>query len=156
MKKSFVDWAMTKMESYPQWMFNVFWTDETHFTLHRHVNVQNIRTWAMFYMREYRTKSLHSAELATWCRFTSSFTVGSLYFEKQCLVLGWKTFILTAECYPTLLCDKVVPTLSQRIMLPVISFMSDDASPYNVNLVKWFLLSIFDKNRLISQCCKTI
>lgn len=120
-------------------MFKVFWTDETHFTLHGHVNIQNIRTWAMFYMREYRTKSLHSAELATWCKFSSSFTVGSLYFEKQCLVLGWKTFILTAECYPTLLCDKVVPTLSQRIMLPVISFMSDDASPYYANLVKRFL-----------------
>ncbi|GBN23107.1 hypothetical protein AVEN_232588-1 [Araneus ventricosus] len=42
-KQNFATWALAQMERDPQWLLNVLWTDEGHFSLHGDVNTQNSR-----------------------------------------------------------------------------------------------------------------
>ena len=44
-RKSFVKWALIKMEYKPQWLFNVSRTDEAHFEKYRDVNAHNSCIW---------------------------------------------------------------------------------------------------------------
>lgn len=153
-RETFAKWALARMESDPQWLFNVFWTDEAHFTLHGDVNTQNTRIWATSNPREYTTTPLQPAKVTVWCGFTSSFIVGPFFFEEPCPTLGWKTCTVTAERYLTLLRDEVVPALNQRGVLSVITFMQDGAPPHFANPVKQFLLDTFGVDRVIARGCK--
>lgn len=157
MRKSFAVWAMARIENDPQWLFNVFWTDEAHFTLHGDVNTQDTHIWATTNPREYTTHALQSPKVTVWCGFTSSFIVGPFFFEEPCPKSGWKTCTVTHECYLALLREKVVPALQQRNALSVISFMKDGAPLHYANPVKRFLLRTFGKDRkvtVISGGCK--
>jgi hypothetical protein len=45
-REVFARWAFSKMEQDENWLFNILWTDEAHFSLHGGVNSQNCRIWA--------------------------------------------------------------------------------------------------------------
>ncbi|GBM50874.1 hypothetical protein AVEN_178143-1 [Araneus ventricosus] len=100
------------MERDPQWLLNVLWIGEAHFSLHGDVNTQNSRICAMLNPREYLTKPLLSPHVTVKCGFTTSFILGPFFFEEHCPVSSWKTCTLTAKRYVALLRDHVVRYLS--------------------------------------------
>lgn len=153
-RHAFATWALAQMDRDPQWLLNIMWTDEAHFSLHGEVNTQNSRIWATSNPHAYTTKPLHSPHVTVWCGFTASFIIGPLFFEERCPVSGWKTCSVTAERYLTLLNDHVVPALQQRRALSSVTFMQDGAPPHVSRSVKTFLLSKFTEDRLISRGCK--
>lgn len=153
-RQNFATWALEQMQRNPQWLLNVMWTDEAHFSLHGDVNTQNSRIWATSNPREYQSQPLHSPHITVWCGFTASFILGPFFFEEHCPVSGWKTCTVNAERYLTLLRDHVVPALQERHALPVVTFMQDGAPPHIARDVKMFLLATFTEDRVISRGCK--
>ncbi|GFW06019.1 uncharacterized protein TNCV_4478131 [Trichonephila clavipes] len=101
------------MEQDPTWVFNILWTDETHFSLHGDVNNHNCPICATSNPREYTQKPLHSPKVTAWCGSTGSFIIGPFFFETQCPVNGWITETVNAQRYLTLLRETVVPCLIQ-------------------------------------------
>ena len=61
------------------------WADETHFSLHDVVNIQNSRIWATPNNREYHSQPLHSAHVTVWCGFTASFNLGPFFLNNLLL-----------------------------------------------------------------------
>ncbi|GFV07948.1 uncharacterized protein TNCV_2620091 [Trichonephila clavipes] len=102
-REAFAKWAFSKMEQDPTWVFNILWTDVTHFSLHGDVNNHNCPNWATSNPREYTQKPLHSPKLAAWCGFTGSFIIGPIFFETQYPVNGWISETVNAQRYLTLL-----------------------------------------------------
>lgn len=150
----FATWALAQMDRDPQWLLNVMWTDEAHFSLHGDVNTQNSRIWATSNPREYQTKPMHSPRVTVWCGFTAAFILGPFFFEESCPASGWKTCTVTAERYLTLLRNQVVPALQERHALPSVTFMQDGAPAHFAREVKAFLLDTFTEDRVISRGCK--
>lgn len=153
-RQKFATWALEQMQRNPQWLLNVMWTDEAHFSLHCDVNTQNSRIWATSNPREYHSQPLHSPHITVWCGFTASFILGPFFFEEHCPVSGFKTCTVTAKRYLTLLRDHVVPALQERHVLPVVTFMQDGAPPHFARDAKRFLLATFTEDRVISRGCK--
>ncbi|KFM66509.1 hypothetical protein X975_13440, partial [Stegodyphus mimosarum] len=141
------------MERNPQWLLNVMWTDEAHFSLHGDVNTQNRRIWETSNPREYQSQPLHSPHVTVWCGFTASFILGPFFFEELCPVYGVKTCTITAARYLTLLRDHVVPVLQERHALPVVTFMQDDAPPHTARESRRSCWNL-SEDRVISRGCK--
>ncbi|GFU74151.1 DUF4817 domain-containing protein [Trichonephila clavipes] len=127
------------MEQDPNWVFNILWTDEAHFSLHGDVNNHNCRIWATSNPREYTQKPLHYPKVTAWCGFTGSFIIGP-FFETQFPVNGWIMETVNAQRYLTLLRETVVPCLIQRGQISNVTFMQDGATSHTANPVKAFLI----------------
>ena len=79
-RQNFAPKAMAKKEHNPQWLLNVMWIDEAHFSLHGKVNMQNTRFWVTSNSGEYRSQPLSSPHVPVWCSFTGSFILGPFFF----------------------------------------------------------------------------
>ena len=71
--------ALAQIDRDPQWLLNIMWTDEAHFSLHGDVNTQNCRIWVTSNPHAYITKPLHSPHVTVWCSFTASFILGPFF-----------------------------------------------------------------------------
>ncbi|GFW15049.1 uncharacterized protein TNCV_983411 [Trichonephila clavipes] len=99
------------MEQDPTWVFNILWTDESHFSLHGDVNNHNCHIWATSNPRPF-------------------------FFETQCSVNGWITETVNAQRYLTLRRETVVPCLIQRGQIANVTFMQDGATSHTANPVR--------------------
>ena len=86
-----------------------------------------------------------------WCGFTDSYIIGSLFFETQCPVNGWKTVTVNVQCYLTLQREKGVICLQERNTLSVITFMQDGESSHTATPVKAFQEQTFEEDNIISK-----
>ncbi|GFT91826.1 DUF4817 domain-containing protein [Nephila pilipes] len=79
------------------------------------LNTHYCPLWATSNPQVYTEKPLHSPKVTVWCEFTDSFIKGSLFFETQCPVNGWKKVTVNAQRYLTLLCEKAVSCLHEKM-----------------------------------------
>ena len=121
-------WALSKIEQYSSWVFNILWTYEAHFSLHGDVNTHNCRIWATSCPRVYTDKPPRSPKLTMWCVFTGSFIIGPFFFKKQSPISGWKKVKVNAQRYLNLLRLKIVPYLREKDVLDFATLMQEGAT----------------------------
>lgn len=66
----------------PNWLFNVLWTDEAHFSLNGYVNTKNSVIWADGNPHQVFPQPLHSPKVTVWCAFNGYFILGPYFFEE--------------------------------------------------------------------------
>ncbi|GFX64673.1 integrase catalytic domain-containing protein [Trichonephila clavipes] len=65
------------------WLSNLLWTDEAHFTLRGSVNTHNCRIWATENPRTVVETPLHDEKVTVWVGFTTSTVIGPFFFEEM-------------------------------------------------------------------------
>ena len=80
---NFVTNFLTRILVYNEWPWNIFCSNEAHFTLDGAVNSQNCRIWGSTRPFVVHECSLHSDYLCVWCGFTADFNFGPFFFEQN-------------------------------------------------------------------------
>jgi hypothetical protein len=137
----------------PQWLDNVFWTDEAHFQLNGGVNTHNCRIWSLNNPHSVIQQGLHDSKVTVWCGFTSRFIIGPYFFEQ---IVDGRTNAVTVngQRYLNMLRDYAIPLLQEHDIENIV-FMQDGAPPHIFNPVKQFLRNTFG-DRIISRQILTL
>ncbi|UYV69258.1 K02A2.6-like [Cordylochernes scorpioides] len=83
MRQEFAAWVFRQIDSDENWLSNVLWTDDAHFSLNGEFNIQNSRFWATENPRNFTEMPLYQPRVTVLCGFTSSFIIGPFFFEKS-------------------------------------------------------------------------
>ncbi|UYV69818.1 hypothetical protein LAZ67_7000861 [Cordylochernes scorpioides] len=83
MRQEFAAWVFRKIDIDENWLSNVLWTDDAHFSLNGESNIQNSRFWATENPRIFTEMPLYQPRVIVLCGFTSSFIIGPFFFEKS-------------------------------------------------------------------------
>ena len=116
-RRAFAVWAFQKMAEDDDWLGNVLWTDEDHFTLRGSVNTHNCRVWATENPRTVVTHPLHDEKVVmVWVAFTTSTVIGPFFFEEM-RDSGFVTATVTGERYADTLQNRIIPSLAEKHLL---------------------------------------
>ncbi|GFX94615.1 uncharacterized protein TNCV_3088441 [Trichonephila clavipes] len=115
------------------WMSNLLWTDEAHFTLRGSVNTHNCRIWATKNPRTVVETPLHD-EKVTEMRDS-----------------GFVTATVTGERYADMLQNRIIPSLTDKHLLERTIFMQDGAPPHISRRVKDLLRRSFGDDHVLSH-----
>ncbi|GFU82361.1 DUF4817 domain-containing protein [Trichonephila clavipes] len=85
-RRAFAVWAFQKMAEDDDWLSNLLWTDEAHFTLQGSVNTHNCRIWANENPRTVVETPLHDEKVTVWVGFTTSTVIGP-FSSRKCVIL---------------------------------------------------------------------
>lgn len=140
--------TIAQIQANPQWLDNVFWTDEAHFQLNGGVNTHNCRIWSSNNRHLVIQQGLHDLKVTVWCGFTSRFIIGPYFFEENAAG-ETKTVTVNGERYLNMLHDYAIPSLRHQNIENII-FMQDGAPPHIFKPVKQFLSNTFG-DRVISR-----
>ncbi|GFV83887.1 uncharacterized protein TNCV_387951 [Trichonephila clavipes] len=94
--RAFAVWAFQKMAEDDDWLSNLLWTDEAHFTLRGSVDTPNCRIWATENPRTVVETPLHDEKVTVWVGFTTSTVIGPFFFEEM-RDSGFVTATVTGE-----------------------------------------------------------
>ncbi|UYV70622.1 hypothetical protein LAZ67_8000048 [Cordylochernes scorpioides] len=83
MRQEFAAWVFRQIDSDENWLSNVLWTNDAHFSLNGEFNIQNSRFWATENPRIFTEMPLYQPRVTVLCGFTSSFIIGPFFFEKS-------------------------------------------------------------------------
>ncbi|GFY11648.1 uncharacterized protein TNCV_4231171 [Trichonephila clavipes] len=135
------------------WLSNLLWTDEAHFTLRGSVNTHNCRIWATENPRTVVETPLHDEKVTVWVGFTTSTVIGPFFFEEM-RDSGFVTATVTGERYADMLQNCIIPSLADKHLLERTIFMQDGAPPHIARRVKDFLCRSFGmlKDNIRLQC----
>jgi transposase len=142
--------AIVIMETEENWLYNILWTDEAHFSISGHVNTKNCVVWADQNPHRLHSRPLFSPRITVWCGFTSNFILGPYFFEEQRANGTVHTVTVTGARYLDLLQTFIIPQLQQLQVLQETTFQHDGAPPHNTIAVRRFLAEHFG-NRIISR-----
>lgn len=145
--------TIAEIQVNPQWLDNVFWTDEAHFELNGGVNTHNCRIWSINNPQVNIQQGLHDLKVTVWCGFTSRFIIGPYFFEQ---IENGRTspVTVTGQRYLNMLRDYAIPLLQEHDIENII-FMQDGAPPHIFNPVKQFLRNTFGDRVISRQFPKT-
>ncbi|UYV72345.1 hypothetical protein LAZ67_9002716 [Cordylochernes scorpioides] len=129
MRQEFAAWVFRQIDIEENWLSNVLWTDDAHFSLKGEFNIQNSRIWATENPRNFTEMPLYQPRVTVLCGFTS-FIIGPFFFEKSMEEL-LKPFLAKA--------------------LSEITFMKDGGPPHISRGAKQLLKDTFGENRVISR-----
>ncbi|UYV79775.1 hypothetical protein LAZ67_18000608 [Cordylochernes scorpioides] len=128
-RQEFLAWVFLQIDIDENWLSNVLWTDEAHFSLNGEVNTQNSRIWATENPRIFTEMPLYQVRVTVWCGFTSSFVIGSFFFEE----INERTF------------------KTDRQALSETTFMQDGGPPHISRGAKQLLKDTFGEYCVISR-----
>ncbi|GFX90703.1 uncharacterized protein TNCV_3195211 [Trichonephila clavipes] len=149
-RRAFAVWTFQKMAEDDDWLSNLLWTDETHFTLRGSVNTHNCRIWATENPRTVVKTPLHDEKVTVWVGFTTSTIIGPFFFEEM-RDSGFATATVTGERYADMLQNRIIPSLADKHLLERTIFMQDGASPHIARRVKDLLRRSFGDDRVLSR-----
>ncbi|GFX83506.1 uncharacterized protein TNCV_324551 [Trichonephila clavipes] len=95
------------------WLSNLLWTDEAHFTLRGSVNTYNCRIPATENPRTVVETPLHDEKVTVWVGFTTSTVIGTFFFEEM-RDSGFVTATVTGERYADMLQNCIIPSLADK------------------------------------------
>ncbi|GFT86357.1 RNA-directed DNA polymerase from mobile element jockey [Trichonephila clavipes] len=127
-RRAFAVWAFQKMAEDDDWLSNLLWTDEAHFTLRGSVNTHNCRIWATENPRTVVETPLHDEKVTVWVGFTTSTVIGPFFFEEM-RDSGFVTATVTGERYADMLQNRIIPSMADKHLLERTIFMQDSAPP---------------------------
>ncbi|GFT34964.1 uncharacterized protein TNCV_786771 [Trichonephila clavipes] len=149
-RRAFAVWAFQKMAEDDDWLSNLLWTDEAHFTLRGSVNTHNCRIWATENRRTVVETPLHYENVTVWVGFTTSTVIGPFFFEEM-LDSGFVTATVTGERYADMLQNRIILSLADKHLLERTIFMQDGAPPHIARRVKDLLRRSFGDDRVLSR-----
>ncbi|GFT11534.1 uncharacterized protein TNCV_2523491 [Trichonephila clavipes] len=149
-RRAFVVWVFQKMAEDDDWLSNLLWTDEAHFTLLGSVNTNNCRIWATENPRTVVETPLHDEKVTVWVGYTTSTVIGPFFFEEM-RDSGFVTATVTGERYADMLQNRIIPSLVDKHLLERTIFMQDGAPPYIARRVKDLLRRSFADDRVLSR-----
>ncbi|GFX44290.1 uncharacterized protein TNCV_4376781 [Trichonephila clavipes] len=82
-RRAFAVWAFQKMAEDDDWLSNLLWTDEAHFTLRGSVKTHNCRIWATENPRTVVETPMHDEKVTVWVEFTTSTLIRPFFFEEM-------------------------------------------------------------------------
>lgn len=91
----FSRWFSDKCARCPNFLRNLWWSDEAHFFLHGSGNRQNRRIWSNKPPKEALEAPLHSPKVTVWCAMGAQGIVGPVFVEDA----TGKTVTVTQESY---------------------------------------------------------
>ncbi|GFT06311.1 uncharacterized protein TNCV_1145141 [Trichonephila clavipes] len=128
------------------WLSNLLWTDEAHFTLRGSVKTHNCRIWATENPRTVVETPMHDEKVTVWVEFTTSTLIRPFFFEEM-RDSGIVTATVTGERYA----DIIIGSLADKHLLESTIFMQDGAPPYIARRVKDLLRRSFGDDRVLSH-----
>ncbi|GFW15805.1 uncharacterized protein TNCV_3583031 [Trichonephila clavipes] len=149
-RRAFAVWAFQKMAEDDDWLSNLLWTDEAHFTLRESANTLNCRIWATENPRTVVETPLHDEKVTVWVGFTTSTVIGPFFFEEM-RDSGFVTATVTGERYSDMLQNRIIPSLADKHLLERTIFMQDGAPPHIARRVKDLLRRSFGDDRVLSR-----
>ena len=127
-REEFSDQMLDWMETWPELLDNILWTDEAVFHIGGFINRHNSHYWALENPNQTVEKSLHSPKVTVWCGITSSAVVGPFFIRDT----------VNGERYLELLKSKVFPVISTWNNSQLL-FMQDGAPPHFARNVRDWL-----------------
>ena len=126
----------------PQWLNNVWWTDESHILLSGHVNRKNLIFWGSQKPEEVFQVPLFSRRITVWCAVNANRIIGPYFFEEH-----GETVTVNTERYKNMLQNFFVPALRNNLLtvFDVQWFHQDAAPPQRNTYVKFFLTGCCQK-----------
>lgn len=139
-------WFQEKIEQNPEWIKQVWFSDEAHFHLFGHVNSKNCVFWSNSPPDFVYEKPLHSLRCTVWMAFSAQGLIGPYFFEDE----NGASVSITKENYVTTLThfwDSLRDLTRNRNTQ---WFQQDGATPHTAATTLTWLRSKFD-NRIISR-----
>ena len=141
----FVSWE--KIEENPDFLENVWFSDEAHFLLSGGVNRKNHVFWGTAAPDEVFQRPLHSTKCTAWIAISKHGIIGPFWFEDE----EGKATTVTKERYVEVLKKFYTRLRSRRgICQEVQWFQQDGATPHTANITMQWLDQRFPE-RLISR-----
>ena len=143
-------WFSTKMEEEPDWINNVWFSDEAHFHLNGAVNNHNNRFWGTERPDQVAPKNLKGPKVTAWCALNAKYgVIGPYWFEEN-----GRTVTVNAARYRKLI-DRFGRALKRKVSdddSKKVVFMQDGATPHTSNETVEHLYSVFgDDYNLIGK-----
>ena len=91
----FCTWILEKCEENPDFLDNVWFSDEAHFYLDGRVNTQNNRRWSSSAPGVVTERPLHSLKCTAWCAMSSAGIIGPIWIQDD----AGHAVTVTAERY---------------------------------------------------------
>ncbi|GFT57444.1 uncharacterized protein TNCV_4515411 [Trichonephila clavipes] len=149
-RRAFAVWAFQKMAEDDDWLSNLLWTDEAHFTLRGSVNTHNCRIWATENPRTVAWK-LHCTTRKSRYGLDLHIYRSRAFFFKEMHDSGFVTATVTSERYADMLQNRIIPSLADKHQLERTIFMQDGAPPHIARHVKDLLRRSFGDDRVLSR-----
>ncbi|GFW99641.1 uncharacterized protein TNCV_3418741 [Trichonephila clavipes] len=143
-------WLALSIAEDDDWLSNLLWTDEAHFTLQGSVNTHNCRIWATENPRTVVETPLHDEKVTVWVGFTPSTIIEPFFFEEM-RDSGFVTATVTDERYADMLQNRIIPSLADKHLLESTIFMQDGAPPHIARRVKNLLRRSFGDDRVLNR-----
>lgn len=138
---------LARVQVEDDWLENILWSDEAHFTLSSGVNTKNCVIWASENPHACIGQPLHDKKVTVWCGFTADFILGPYFFENE---ETHEAVTVNGVRYKKMVADFVIPQLRVKNCLEVTTFMQDGATPHVCLPVRQLLREHFG-NRIISR-----
>ncbi|GFV76227.1 uncharacterized protein TNCV_4673161 [Trichonephila clavipes] len=148
-RRAFVVWAFQKRAEDDDWLSNLLWTDEAHFTLRGSLNTHNCRIWATENPRTVVETPLHDEKVTVWVGFTTSTVLVPFFFEEM-RDSGFVTATLTSERYADMLQNRIIPSQADKHLLERTIFLQGGAPPHIARRLKDLLRRWFGDDRVLS------
>ena len=140
-------WFQQRIEEEPDWLDNVWFSDESHFHLSGNINSKSCIFWGTSPPDEVYEIPLHSPKSTAFVAMSSKGLVGPFWFESQ----DGETETVNKERYVDVLRQFLTELRArQGVNLRQSSFQQDGATPHTSNLALTFLRDVFG-DRLISK-----
>ena len=141
------EWFNGKMEDDPEWIKNVWFSDEAHFHLDGIVSSHNYRFWGSDAPQDFiAQKPLHSVKVTAWCALSHRGIIGPYWFEDE----NERAVAVNQENYRATVC-KFSTSLRRRRNIPYETqwFQQDGATPHTAVATRELLRAKF-ADRVIS------
>ncbi|GBM14879.1 hypothetical protein AVEN_28603-1 [Araneus ventricosus] len=109
--------------------------------------LKNCRIWARANPFQMQPLPPNSQKVTMWCGFTAAFFVGPFFF-KEIGPSGPVTCGVNGTRFESLLCNQLIPALTQRGCVDSTIFMQDGAPPHIATPVKHLLKLHFGNDRI--------
>jgi len=139
-------WFVEQIGQNPEWINNVWFSDEAHFYLNGVVNRQNFRYWGSEKPDEVAQRPLHSPKCTAWCAISSHGIIGPFWFEGD----DGDTVSINAERYRQILAKFSFALRRKRLVYSDQWFQQDGATPHTATATLDWLKSKFG-DKLISS-----
>ena len=139
-------WCRERLRCEPDFLDNVWFTDEAHFYLSGHVSSQSAFYWGRSPPEYVLERPLHAEKCTAWAALSTQGIIGPIWFVDD----ENETTTINAERYMGVLKQFFVKLKRKHVDVDSQWFMQDGATPHTANCTLQWLRSKF-QDRIISR-----
>jgi len=151
LRKKFCEIMLEKIKIDPEFINNIWFTDESHFHLTGFVNKQTMRIWGTERPDEVIQKKAHSLYVTVWCAISARGIIGPYFFENSDGVRETVKQSNYQHMIENYFVPKLVPELVGNDFKNQV-FMQDGASPHTAKATLELLKKHFGARIIIYKC----